>query len=315
MVARAFVVLVLLCCVPRAHADSEKLNKARDAVAAVRYDEAQALLVQSLEAGSSSPEDLAEIYRLSASTAIVLGQAELAEQYYRRWLALVPTATLPDSVAPKLRQPFVAAQAYMAAHGRLTVTAQRRSEVVDVLVQSDPLGMVARIAIDGNEPRALGADRAVHLDVGAGSPNPSVAVLDEFGNHLLEISGDAIARVEARGSTPTAAASMPLYRRPLAWGIAGSAFAIAAGAFGLAARSAQNDVVDISANPSEHFPDALDEARERRDRDALIANIGLGVAGACAVTAVVLWLAEPSSSAVAVVPAQGGATVVMSRAW
>jgi hypothetical protein len=301
-----------------AFADARKLGKARDAVSAVRYDDAQVLLVEALQSGTNSPEELAEIYRLSASTAIVLGQADAAEQYYRRWLALVPTASLPESVAPKLRQPFVAAQAYMAAHGRLSVKAQRLGDVVDVIVESDPLGMVASVALDDGEPRALGADRTAHLALVAAQTSTSVRVLDEFGNRLLELRGGAIAHVEPpRDSGPTALAHaprLPVYRRPLAWTIAGSAFAIGGIAFGLAARSAHADVVEISANPHEHFASELDAARSRRERNALVANIGFVAAGACAFTAAVMW-ATRSSTAVAVIPGSNGAAVVMSRAF
>ena len=71
------------------------LDEARKAVDDIRYDDARGLLVQALKQGGSRPEQLVEIYRLSAATAAVLGSADLAEQYYRRMLALDPTAALP----------------------------------------------------------------------------------------------------------------------------------------------------------------------------------------------------------------------------
>ncbi|MCP6280625.1 hypothetical protein NL459_28785, partial [Klebsiella pneumoniae] len=81
------------------------------------------LLVEALKQGGNRPEELVEIYRLSGATAAVLGPPELAEQYYRRMLALAPDAVLPPDASPRLREPFVAAQAYMAAQQRFDARA------------------------------------------------------------------------------------------------------------------------------------------------------------------------------------------------
>ena len=127
-----------------AFAEPVKLGEARTALAAVQYDKARGLLVAALKEGTATPAEVAEIYRLSASTATVLGDRELAEQYYRRWLALDPSAALSSSVAPKLREPFVAAQAYIGAHGPLSVKAQRHAAHIAVIIEADPLAMAAR---------------------------------------------------------------------------------------------------------------------------------------------------------------------------
>lgn len=117
MLARALVVCALCALAAPARADSSKLAQARQAIAEVRYTEAQGLLVAALQEGGNSPAAVAEIYQLSARAAAVLREPDLAQQYYCRWLALDPDARLPDGEAPKLRERFVAAQAYMAAHG------------------------------------------------------------------------------------------------------------------------------------------------------------------------------------------------------
>jgi hypothetical protein len=298
----------------------DKLAKARDAIAAVHYDDAQGLLVQALHAGNNGLVELVEIYRLSASTAIVLGQEDVAEQYYKRWLELVPNATLPESVAPKLRQPFVTAQAYMAAHGRLTVTARRRKDTIDVVVESDPLGMVASIAFgDDNQP--LGADHAAHSSIADGDATPAVAVLDEFGNRLDELRGDEIPRdpiaVRIGSAQQGPAPGTPLYARPLAWVALGAIVGGTGVGFALAARSAQHDVNDIAANPSQHFASDLADARDRRDRDAVIANIGFGIGGACILTGAVIWLLSKNDTAstIAFAPAPGGGTATMSLSF
>src|SRR4029079_3403235 len=138
----------------------------------------------------NSQDELIEIYRLSAITATVLGQPEVAEQFYRRWLAILPTATLPERVAPKLREPFKAAQAYMATRSRLSAKAERHTaggtDQIDVIVDADPLAMAASIAIDNGAPQRIGADRRAHFERPS-SAVVEIAILDEAGNHLLDL--------------------------------------------------------------------------------------------------------------------------------
>lgn len=291
--ARALAVCAVLALAGPARADSPKLADARLAIDDVRYDEAQRLLVAALQDGGNSPHALAEIYQLSARTAVALHHSELAEQYYRRWIALEPEAALSDDVAPKLRERFVAAQAYMAAHGRLSVIAKRNSDgTIAVIVESDPLVMVASVALGSSATVPLGVDHPAQLAASTGT----IDVLDEHGNHLLAV---AVPPPAAATPAPAVVAPAPapahhrsVFAQPLAWAVPAVAFAGAAVGFGLAARSADNDLTAIVAQSRDHFYDDATSVRDRRDRDALVTNIAIGVAGACAVTAIVLAIAE-----------------------
>lgn len=298
MVGRALtLVLASVLAVRTASADSAKLIEARAALAAVEYDKARALLVETLKQGTASPSELAEIYRLSASTATVLGDREVAEQYYRRWLALEPMASLPPSVAPKLREPFVAAQAYMAAHGRLAVTAQRNADRVVVVLEADPLVMAASVAVVGGTPIAFDASHRATLAVGATAPR--IVVLDEFGNTLVALDDIPVALVT---DVPSGSPSPSLVRHPLLWGI----LTVAAGgttlAFGLAARSADDDLANILANSGAHTLADAEAAQDRRDRHALVTNIGFVATGVFAVTTTIMILTRPSAKSATVVP-------------
>ena len=313
--------VVLAAIAGRAHADSPKLAAARRAIVAVHYDEAQALLVGALEEGGNSPTAVAEIYRLSARTAVVLHQPDLAEQYYRRWLALQPDARLPDDLAPKLREPFVAAQAYMAAHGRLAVTAARLPGAVDVAVQSDPLEMVAGAALAGGIPAAaqpFGADHHARLPLRAGAN--VVAILDEHGNHLLEVPVPAAAPpVAVTVAAPPPAASraqVPLVRQPLAWAIPAVVLAGAGVGFGLAANQANDELAQIASDSSNHFYGDATAVRDRRDTEALAANALWATGAACAVTALVMLAIHPHARVVAApTAARGGAGLAVTVAW
>ena len=183
------IVLVLAGAVT-AHADSAKLGEARHALDAVQYDDAQRLLVEAVKEGGNSAAAMREIYQLSANTAVVLGRADAGEQYYRRWLALDPNAQLPDSVSPKLREPFVAAQAEMTAKGAIAVSAtQVDARTVEVAVISDPLAMAR-----GACPLAGGAmvpfDARGHAQLA--TTDQRVAVCDESSNRLVEVNVTAL---------------------------------------------------------------------------------------------------------------------------
>jgi hypothetical protein len=313
---RALVVIVM--CAGAAHAD--KLDDAKKALDAVRYDDAQKLLLAGLDAGGNSPAALAEIYKLAASTAIVLGQRDVAEQYYRRWIAVDPHAALPQTLAPKLREPFVAAQSYMAAHGQLVVRLSRRSATdVDVAVESDPLAMAAAVAIAPGAPVRLGVDHRAHLVAPAGARDVVVLVLDETGNHLRELpAGEASPEQQQPPPTPEKPhppAKTPLYREWLAYTLPGAAAFVVGLGFATAASSADGQVQNVIATHG-FYGDAL-AAQQRRDRDATIADGFFLGAAALGAAAVIVYVTRPQPEATIVTPtvAPGALGVTVSRAW
>lgn len=297
MVGRTFVVLA--CCVSLAHADSPKLARARKAIDAVKYDEAQTLLIDALDDGGNSPADVAEIYRLSASTAVVLDRRDLAEQYYRRWLALDPAATLSSDLAPKIREPFVKAQAYMNAHGRLVAKVTRTPADITVRVENDPLKMAATASLDGGPPMKLDATFT-------GATGNQVAVLDEYGNRLVELEVPAAATPVVE-PTRTETRAVPVLRRGKVWAIAAGVTLGAGAVLGYLARSADDDVQDFATSSTMHTFADWQSARDRRDRYALAANVTFIAGGALAVTAAIMFATQPSSTVV--VPAASGESV------
>jgi len=280
MVIRGAVVVVAglaaLLAAARARADSPRLADARRAVEAVDYDAARRLLVEALRDGDNSPAAMREIYRLSARAAVVLDQRELAEQYYRRWLAIDPDAALPADTAPKLREPFVAAEAYVAAHGRLRARAQRAATgEVDVELLADPLAMAhAAAAIDAPSgpaaepiisptpapavrsaaaPVAFGAEHRVRLATAA-----RVAIVDEAGNRLLELDPEPA----AAPPPPATTRSTPWPQRWQTWAIPGGVFALGAAGFGIAAIASYGTAQKITGESGSHtLSDAQDNVR------------------------------------------------------
>lgn len=291
-----FGIAIVVAATTVSHADRGKLALARKELEAVNYDKAQIALVAALHDGGNLPTEVAEIYRLSASTAIVLGQRDVADQYYRRWLAVDPRAVLPDRIAPKLREPFVAAQAYMAAHGRLVVKASRRSPTdLDVVVESDPLTMVAAIAVEHGTPIALGADHHVDLHAAAGST--VVLVLDEYGNRLLELPVDATpTTVAAPPQQPPQPSKLGWYRTATPYIVFASVSLVGAFIVGSLANGADNDLQTALAG--DHFATDAEDARTRRDRYALITNGCYIGAGLFTALAIVMIAARPHAEPV-----------------
>ncbi|HEU0030147.1 MAG TPA: hypothetical protein VFQ53_05925 [Kofleriaceae bacterium] len=295
---RALLVCVLVLRATVAAADSGKLAEAERAVDEVRYDDARRLLVEAVAAGGNSPSNMRRIYELSASTAIVLGQRELGEQYYRRLLALDPAAQLPAGVAPKVREAFVAAQAYMTAHGRLAISVVRRSpSELEIVVDADPLAMVHAVALDAAPGAPVAPVAIVDRRARIASSTPTrVLVLDDRGNQLAVLDAPAAAaaspepaRDESRIVEPSREAR-PLVRRWQTWAIPSAACLVAGSVLGVIALDQQRSIDTYIETSEDHFFTEVDGTYRSMKRNATI-GIALGGAGvALAVPAIVFYI-------------------------
>jgi hypothetical protein len=302
------VVLLVLGLAMVARADSPKLAEGRKAIDEVRYDDAQRLLVAALEEGDNSPAAMREIYRLSASTAVVMGQSEVGEQYYRRWLALDPSATLSSDVAPKLREPFDAARAYIAAHGGLEISGSRTSPTeLQIEIVSDPLAMVraARLGPAG-QPAAFGAQRRMRLAVAAETAH--IAIVDHYGNTLLEleVAPGTGPLVEPRRETMPS--PKPKQSRTwLAFGV--PAAILIAGGLGVGTYAYLQWQVanENSADSSQHFFTDVDADVSQSRTLGYVAGGVAAVGVSLAIPAAILFL-RSTESRTQVTPLAGGGT-------
>jgi hypothetical protein len=305
------LLLVLLLVLPAiARASNPSLADARKAVDEIRYDDARELLVQALKQGGNRPEELVEIYRLSAATAVVLGPADLAEQYYRRMLALDPSATLPQDASPRLREPFVAAQAYMAAQQRFEAKATRAAKGIEVTIV-DPLGMVVAVAmLEGGELRdkqpfggqaitladsgRADGGNATHAVGGSADATTQVVALDEHGNFLriIELPAPAVATDEPIPPRT------PFFRHWLTWTVPAVAATGATTFFFYDARRAHDRLDTLLANSSGHYLDEAEAERRHWRRSTIIGWVGVGVTAALATTAIVMATRRPRTMTV-----------------
>lgn len=291
---------------------NDQLAPARAALEEVQYDRAQELLAEALRRGGQPRQVVLEIYTLAASTAVVLGQLEVAEQFYRRLLSLDPDATLDRDLAPKFKQPFAAAAAYVNAHGAVRARARRLADgTLELVVEADPLKMVSAVRLPGSAaPIALDADRRALLR-GAGD---HVVLLDEYGNELAHQAAPAALPTEqVRSRSPSLARTWWVWAVP-----SGVALAVGLG-FGASAQLAQDDLTSGLVTNSLTFDEAND-LHDRRDRHALIANGSFAAAGVLAVVAGTMWLTRPkarpaSTAVVPLVPAAGGVGLGLAGTW
>jgi len=326
-----------------AHAD-DPLAAARKAVAESDYVSARPALTAALDAGGRGPEDLVEIYRLTGIVDAALGDARAATEAFTRLLALSPKAALPDGTSPKIRRPFDAAARYMASHAALEVKMETVTTppAIRLIVVSDPLNMVATahavFRIDGGAERTkdieVAAER-VEVTLPAGRRiDAQIAALDVHGNRLVEIGSREVPIVIVGDAPPVVAAPShatpppprrtppvlvhagprPLYLRWWPYAAAGAVLAGATGYFAWSARSDADELRGIVADSAQHSYGEARAAEDRARRSVLYTNIGLGITGAVALAAGVLYLTTPRDrveTRIAAVPLDGGGALVL----
>lgn len=139
--AIVFVVLNL-CHGLEGRADDTDLDRAKEALSDLRYEEATELLTKSLKAGGHSPGETAELHRLLAEVSASLGDEESARDHFERLLALDPGFELSSGISPKIGKPFEIAQERARARPPLALGCTLNDDVA-LELKSDPLEMAA----------------------------------------------------------------------------------------------------------------------------------------------------------------------------
>jgi len=335
--------VAMLVVTTTAYADAT-LDTAKAAVEGSDYLTARAQLTELTEHGGNSPDDMAEIFRLSGIVAGALGEAKPATEAFERCLALTPKATLPPGTSPKIARPFAAAQAYFKTHEPLKIKADTTTTPpsVAITIVSDPLSMiaVARViaTVDKKPPQTIDRPPAPEMTIAltpGGRIDLRVIALDAHNNRLAEV-GSSDVPVVIVGSGPVdpgpkaatekpkrvvvhvPASSRPLYLKWWLWG--GASVALAAGAtyFAFGATSAADDLDALNAHSVQHTFDEARAIEDRGQRDALLTNIFYGAAGTFAVVATILYLTSPHAhdeervtTTLTPVPIRGGGAVVL----
>jgi hypothetical protein len=308
--AGAAAVAAILLTTTGARADKATLREARRVVEEeVRYDRAQELLVTALHQGDNGPDELAGIYELAGVAAVVLGQRDVGEQYFRRLLALRPQATLPAETSPRIMELFTAAQAHVAAVGnlRVTVSATNARQIV-VEVTADPLGMVAGAQVsyqsgDGKAGSVRGGLPApIAVEMPEGAIATGVEILDEYGNRMQELPPPPVPKArdprDDRRDDDHKVPEQPgdtkpgIFLRWSTWAIAAGVSGVAGAGFAYDAKRAHDTLDDILAHPNDHFFGEAEDARRRWKRSSTIANVAFATTGVLVVGAITVAIIE-----------------------
>jgi hypothetical protein len=310
------LVAALLVSLP---AVADPLDRAKAAIDQSDYFTARTALDELLKAGTSKPDEVAEIYKLSGYVAGALGDSKAAKAAFERCLALAPTAALPAGTSPKIIKSFTAAQDTFKNKKPLEVKTETTTEppTVTIEVVSDPLKMIVKLeatfVVDGKAEQKLGKpfEQAetgkVTIDLPKGKRiDLRLAAIDEYGNRLSEVGSKSVPIVIVGKAEPVgpvvvkpkpkpvkAYKERPLQWRWWLWAGAGVVFLGAGSYFAIDAVIKKGELEDLGAESANHTFDEVERVESRARRDVLFANIGLIAGGAFAITAGVLYLTRP----------------------
>ncbi|HSN27687.1 MAG TPA: hypothetical protein VLT45_15450 [Kofleriaceae bacterium] len=339
MRCRGLAIVAVLAVVPMRSAHADSLADARKAVDGSDYFAARGLVEKALSDGTASPSDLADIYKIKGTVEAALGNTAAATTAFGKWLALDPKAELPPGTSPKITRPFDAAKKQAEHREPVRVKTETSAEPpsVTLVVASDPFMMIAKARVyvraDGGaeQMREASGEKKITIELPKGKRlDLRVQALDEHGNRVAELGTTDVPivittneeivakvppKVEEKVKAPVAPA--PVHERPLVlkwWMWGGAAVVVGAGGayFGFQARSETDELAKLNADSANHTFDEARAVQDRADRDVLLFNVGMGVAGAFAIGATILYLTEPrAETRMAVVPQPGGGAVVL----
>jgi hypothetical protein len=309
-------IAVCLClCLCRAAAAEPRadIDRAAAALDDLRYPEAVRLLDAAWRAGGSSPAELRRIFALASTAAASIGDGPAAQIWFTRWLCLEPAARLPAGSSPKLAVQLEAARRELAGRA-LAAHAARREGGIAVIVDDDPLALVAAVRA-GGPPRPIAADTMLP------ATNGPIALVDRYGNTLVELDVPApvstapMTAVRPPSKPGAAGASLapgrPWYARWPVWSAAAGASAIGATIALYIASNADARLDALAGNNAEHEYSEARAEEHTLARAQWTARIGYGVAIAAATVAIVTYIRGREVRTV-ITPSGGGASVAWS---
>jgi hypothetical protein len=328
------IIIALACGGGAAWADS--LDDARTAVESSDYMAARTALEHALHAGGGSPDEVAEIYKLSGIVAGALGETPDATAAFAKWLELDPKGTLPPGTSPKITKPFKTASEQAKKKNPIELKADTVASPpsITVNVVNDPSNLVVRakvfvsadgkreVELEGKPGTAIALPRGERLDL-------RVQALDEFNNRVYELGSKSVPLVITGAEpehvvkheiVPKKVVHEPEKRSPRnwywkhqTWGIATVVMAAATGFFAWEVRSDLADLDQLNRNSLDHQYHDAQVVEANAHRDVLVADITAGAAGVFAVGTILLYLTRPPDvveTPVSAVPVRGGAAIV-----
>lgn len=192
MRALGIAIALVACAAGTALADAA-LDAARKDVESSDYLAARTHLTAALGAGTASPEDLGEIYKLTGVVEGALGDDAAATAAFQKWLDLDPRGNLPDGTSPKIRRPFDAAAAAVRKRAPLRVKTETIADPpsVTLVIVSDPDQLIAKARVyvraDGGAEREISAANLKAVLPHGRRLDLRVQAVDRFGNRVADV--------------------------------------------------------------------------------------------------------------------------------
>jgi tetratricopeptide (TPR) repeat protein len=260
---------------------ADELAEARRRRQALDFEGALAALERAIAAGDNDAGRLADAYQLAGELAAGLGRVDEATAAFERLLVLRPDAALPGGTSPKIQAPFDAARA--RGHRPLAAHAERDGATVTLVVDADPLGLIAgaRLRWSGGELRAPSA-----LTIPPGAVDPVLEAIDRHGNTLWSAPLPATAIVAPPVADTTI--DRPFWRSPTLWLGGALGWAAIGGIVAWQLGKTQDEWDRLRAEDGQHDYSELRAVEQHGRNQAAFANVSFGIAAAFAVTGVVV---------------------------
>lgn len=305
------------------------LDDARTAVDGSDYMAARGALDTALHAGGASPQDVAEIYKLSGIVEGALGNTEAATAAFAKWLELDSKGALPPGTSPKIARPFKTASDHTSAIDAKAET-EAHPPSVTLVIASDVKKLIASahviVVVDGGAPQELDGKPGTTILLPSGHRlDLQVQALDANGNRVFELGSQAVPLVITDSDEATVIAKKPTpkhsepaherrwYFQWYTWGGAAIASAVVSGVFAYETKQSVDQLDLLNRNSLDHPYRDAQAVESDAKRDLLIADIAAGAAGAFALGAIVLYLTRPHLEhlPVAAVPMRDGGVLVL----
>lgn len=291
----AIALVVAITSIARADTQGD-LAEARRLEAALEYDKALVIVDRVIANGGATRENLVELHMLAGRLAAGLDREQVAEDHFARALALAPATSLPEGTSPKIMRPFESARTRSVA---LRVRGAVDRGVATITVESDPLGLVAGMAVKLSGSGEVREPQGRRIELPAQGHATDLIALDAYGNQVWS-------QPVAMTAPPLVTRARPFYKNPWLWG---SLFIVSTGVGVVGAvqlTSAQNEWNAL--NDGMHDYSELHAIETRGKSWGVAANLGFGLAVVTGIATTWLIVTGRSSSSSIAVLAGGDMT-------
>jgi hypothetical protein len=278
-----------------------KLEQASKLIEQLNYNDARQVLFGIVESGRANADQLSKAYFSLGEVEAGLGNTVESTDSFYLALMLKPATGFPAGGSPKIRERLNEARSRVTEVGVLEATATVHQGVLEVQLENDPLQLVKTVDVvmtrgGGEVGKAKLPLNAMRAEVDPGVQSIRVTLHDESGNELKSIDVDPATQNTGAGQPAENVGKPSLWSHWGVWAGMAGAFAVG-GTYFIVKAGKLNDEAEQNKKSDTPSPSRIHELQTRRDRVGTYGVVGVGMAGAAAVTAVVVALTHPGEAA------------------